>query len=259
MMAMEQDKQTNGMRLARFLAGAGIASRRKCEELIAEGRVSVNGQAVLTPACVVNPETDEVRYEGRVVKVQSHDYVMLNKPVGYTCTMADEHAEHTVYELLPPDLGRLFSVGRLDRDSEGLLLFTNDGELSQLLTHPSHEVEKTYVVDCEGVLTDAKIRMMLDGVEDDGDLLCAKQVRRLRERPGRVMFEVVLAEGRKREVRRMCAKAGLAVQRLARVRFGTVELGTLRTGEWRRLTSAEVASLRNPGSVKFPEHKKWQR
>ncbi len=232
------------MRLAKFLAAAGLGSRRKCEELIAEGRVSVNGKPVLTPACVVSPGVDAVLFEGRMLELADKQYVMLNKPVGYTCTSNDEHAEHLVFELLPETFGRLFYVGRLDRDSEGLLLFTNDGDMAQYLTHPSHQVEKTYVVDCDGVLTEARIRKMLSGVEDEGEFLRALKVTKMREKPGKVMFEVVLGEGHKREIRRMCAKVGLNVVRLARTKFAGIELGTLPTGEWRSLTDAEVTMLR---------------
>lgn len=233
-----------GMRLARFMASAGIGSRRRCEEYIAEGRVTVNGEPEQRLSRVVDPSVDEVRFEGRVLRSSEHDYIMLNKPVGYVCTARDEHAPRTVFELLPETLGRLFYVGRLDRDSEGLLLFTNDGELSHCLTHPSRQVEKTYVVDAEGAMTSATERRFLEGVEDDGETLRARRVRVLRSRPGQVLLEVVLCEGRKREVRRMCAACGLHVVRLARVSFGGVELGRLPTGGWRRLTPAEVASLR---------------
>lgn len=245
-MTREQEKAEGsaGMRLARFLAAAGVGSRRRCEEFITEGRVSVNGQPEQNLARVVVPDVDEVRFEGRVLRQAAHDYIMLNKPVGYVCTARDDHAPRKVFELLPETLGRLFYVGRLDRDSEGLLLFTNDGELSHQLTHPSHQVEKTYVVDAQGVLSEATIRRLLAGVEDEGERLRARRVRKLRERPGQVMFEVVLCEGRKREVRRMCAACGLHVERLARVAFAGLSLGKLPTGEWRRLSAEEVATLK---------------
>ena len=161
-----------GMRLARFMASAGIGSRRRCEEYIAEGRVTVNGQPEQRLSRVVDPSRDEVRFEGRLLRSSEHDYIMLNKPVGYVCTARDDHAPRTVFELLPETLGRLFYVGRLDRDSEGLLLFTNDGELSHCLTHPSRQVEKTYVVDAEGAVTAATERRFLAGVEDEGEINC---------------------------------------------------------------------------------------
>lgn len=242
---MADDNTSNNMRLARFMASAGLDSRRNCERFIEEGRVTVNGQPVLTPAFNVNPDTDCVKYEGRELKLVNHVYVMLNKPVGFTCTAADDHAQRVVFELLPDDLGRLFYIGRLDKDSEGLLLFTNDGELAQSLTHPSFQVEKTYVVDCDGVLNDAKIRFLLEGFDDDGDFLKAKSIRKLREKPGKVMAEFVLTEGRKREVRRMCARIGLAVVRLARTSFAGVKLDRLPTGEWRRLTPEEIQLLKH--------------
>ena len=199
-----------GMRLARFMASAGIGSRRRCEEYIAEGRVPGNGQPEQRLSRVVDPSRDEVRFEGRLLRSSEHDYIMLNKPVGYVCTARDDHAPRTVFELLPETLGRLFYVGRLDRDSEGLLLFTNDGELSHCLTHPSRQVEKTYVVDAEGAVTAATERRFLAGVEDEGEMLRARRVRVLRSRPGQVLLEVVLCEGRKREGGGVPAAGGAA-------------------------------------------------
>jgi 23S rRNA pseudouridine2605 synthase len=232
------------MRLARFLASAGIASRRRCEDLIREGRVAVNGQAILTPVCIVTPGQDEVRFEGRILTLDEPVYLMLNKPVGYTCSAQDEHAEHLVYEILPDNLARIFSVGRLDRDSEGLLILTNDGDLAQNLTHPSRQITKHYIADCKGEFTPGVANSMMRGVEDNGDLLKATQVILKRQWPNGVFLEIVLTEGRKREVRRLCASQGLTVTRLARVQFASLKLGDLPTGEWRRLTPEEIDDLK---------------
>ena len=237
------------MRLARYLASAGIASRRRCEEMIREGRVSVNGQAILTPVCIVTPGQDVIRFEGRILTLDEPVYLMLNKPAGYTCSSQDEHAEHLIYEFLPENLARVFSVGRLDRDSEGLLILTNDGELAQNLTHPSRQITKHYIADCTGTFTPDMADNMLAGVEDNGDFLKATQVTLKRRWPGHVFLEIVLTEGKKREVRRLCASQGLTVTRLARVQFASLTLGNLPNGEWRRLTPEEIDDLKQAAAT----------
>lgn len=239
-----EDNGTRGMRLAKYLSNAGVASRRRCEELIAEGRVSVNGETVTTPVCLVHPGKDEVRFEGRVVSRDELCYIVFNKPAGFTCSAQDPHARRLIYELLPESMRTLRYVGRLDRDTEGLLILTNDGELLQGLTHPSHEVEKHYVADCEGKLSENARKAMLSGVEDEGETLRARSVRVRRSQGDRSLLEIVLTEGRKREVRRLCAASGLKVRRLARISIGTLQLGDLPSGEWRKMTSEELDSLR---------------
>lgn len=227
------------------MAAAGVGSRRRCEELITEGRITVNDQPVLTPAFNVDPQKDVVKYEGRVLEApEEMVYIMLNKPAGYTCSAKDEHARQLVYELLPERLGRLFTIGRLDRETEGLLLLTNDGELAQQLTHPSFQVEKKYIAECEGIFTDRAKYAMLDGLMDDGELLRAKRVTKLRSREDTFMLEVVLTEGKKREVRRLCACVGIPVLRLARVEFAGLQLGNLPTGAWRPLDDYELRLLK---------------
>ncbi|MGC1480165.1 MAG: pseudouridine synthase, partial [Chthoniobacterales bacterium] len=155
------------MRLNRFLASAGLGSRRACEDLIREGRVSVNGQAVESLATFVSPN-DSVRVGRRVVRPKSHTYIILNKPAGYVCTRSDELQRKNVFDLLPDDIGRLFHVGRLDKDSEGLLVLTNDGDLAQELTHPSHQVEKEYDVTLNQDFDRALIPKLLRGVHIEG-------------------------------------------------------------------------------------------
>ncbi len=240
---MEEQDSRQGIRLAKFMSEAGVAARRKCEEAIVEGRVTVNGHAVLTPAFRVNPETDEVRYEGQLLRPQKKVYLMLYKPDGYTCSAQDGHAEHLVYELIPAEFGRLYTVGRLDRDSEGLLLLTNDGEFAQMLTHPSHEVLKEYLVFCRGDYDDSCRRIMMEGIMDDGEFLQAKAVKAVFGRNGDIRMTVWLGEGRKREVRRLCAAVGLHVRRLIRVAIGDLVLDGLEAGQWRELTAAERQAL----------------
>lgn len=240
----KHNKAKEPMRLAKYMANAGLASRRNCEELIAEGHVTVNGETVTTPVCLVTAGVDKVCFDGQELTLDDAAYILLNKPAGYTCTTDDPHAKRLVYDLLPDNMRKLRYVGRLDRDTEGLLLFTNDGELIQSLTHPSNQVEKLYVADCLGRFSKEDSKAMLEGVEDEGDMLCAKSVRIRRREGEHLLLELTLTEGKKREVRRLCAACGLKVLRLARVALGTLKLGELPSGEWRKLTDDEVASLK---------------
>lgn len=229
------------MRLAHYLASAGVASRRKCEEFIVDGLVTVNGEAVLTPAYKVPAEGAEVCVNGKKVKVTSDKvYLLLNKPAGYTCTSADPHARHLVFELLPKTFGRLFTVGRLDRDSEGLLLITNDGDWAQKMAHPSHRTEKCYYVECEGNFTTEIRRKLLEGLHENGEFLRPLEVRELRHLRGHCELEFKMIEGKKREVRRLCSAVGLEVTLLRRVAFGPYRLGELPLGKWRQLSAEEM-------------------
>jgi 23S rRNA pseudouridine2605 synthase len=233
------------MRLARYLAMCGIAARRKAEELIQAGRVTVNGVTITTPAFNVTGGKDTVTFDGRAVEPpRNKTTVLLNKPPGYTCSAADEHADHLVGELLPDALGRLFTVGRLDRDSEGLLICTDDGELAQLLAHPRHEVSKTYRVRVRPHATQEILERMCAGIEDEGDLLRCSQARVWKRESQTDVLELILKEGKKREIRRLCRQCGLYILRLQRTRYGTLELGTLPEGAWRHLDPAEIETLR---------------
>ena len=235
--------QQQKIRIARFLAAAGLGSRRACETLIRDGAVTVNGAIVGTPAFRVDPADDEVRYRDRLVRPASNAYLVLHKPPGYTCSARDAHAERLVYELLPADLGRLFSVGRLDRESEGVLIVTNDGEFAERLAHPRFGVTKTYRVWCHGTLGRDTLAAMRRGVADDGEFLRPRRVRLLRRIRGGAVVELILAEGRKREVRRLCAHFGLRVDRLVREAVGSVTVQGLQPGEWRHLDDAEMTGL----------------
>jgi len=234
------------MRLARFLAAAGIASRRRAEDLIRAGKVTVNGAVVDTPAFTVDPAADAVFFAGAPVTVSAKQTILLNKPRGYTCSAKDEHAEHLVTELLPKEFGRLFTVGRLDRDSEGLLLCTNDGELAQRLAHPRHGVRKTYHVWVRGAVQPHVLKTFLDGITGNGEFLHAVAARVCDLYPAGTVIELVLAEGRKREIRRLCLAVGLTIERLVRVAYGPLRLGTLHSGQWRHLTPEEVRLLESP-------------
>ena len=229
-------------RLQKVMAAAGIASRRASEVLISAGRVTINGRvAVLGDR--VDPDTDVVEVDGdRVIVDTTLHYLMLNKPRGVVSTTHDPEGRPTVMDLINLE-ERLYPVGRLDQDTEGLLLLTNDGELANRLLHPSFEVERTYLALVPGPVRRETLRRLTDGVELDDGLARPRRVRVAEEHRGKALLEVVMTEGRKREVRRMLAAVGAPVERLARVAFGGVELGDLRQGKWRFLDRPEIARL----------------
>jgi 23S rRNA pseudouridine2605 synthase len=229
-------------RLQKVLAAAGIASRRASEELIVAGRVVVNGE-VAQLGRKVDPEHDVVTVDGERVNVDpDRVYLMLNKPQGVVTTVDDPEGRPTVMDLinLPQ---RLYPVGRLDQDTEGLLLLTNDGELTNALTHPSYGVERVYVALVPGPVRGRTLAQLRAGVELEDGLAKPVRARVLETQRSKALVEVVMTEGRKREVRRMLGALGLQVERLARIAYGGVELGDLRQGKWRFLNQAEVALL----------------
>jgi 23S rRNA pseudouridine2605 synthase len=230
-------------RLHKALAAAGVASRRRSEELIAAGRVRVNG-ATATIGDRVDVTVDVVEVDGeRVTLDPTLRYVMLNKPQGVVSTTSDPEGRPTVTDLINLT-DRLYPVGRLDRETEGLLLLTNDGDLVHRLLHPSFEVERVYLALVPGPARREALDRLAAGVELEDGLARPRRVRVVEQHRGKALLEVVMTEGRKREVRRMLAEVGLPVERLARVAFGGVELGDLRQGKWRFLTDAEVNRLR---------------
>lgn len=229
-------------RLQRTLARAGFGSRRACEELISAGRVEVNGR-VATLGDRVDPAADEVRVDGRRLSADPGlRYFVLHKPRGVTTTMRDPHAGRDLVRLLPRGV-RVFPVGRLDRETEGLLLLTNDGELANRLAHPRHGVEKEYLAEVDGAPTQRHLARLRAGVRLEDGVARAIRARSVGRAAGRGAVVVVMAEGRKREVRRMLGEIGLPVRRLVRTRVGPVRLGRLRAGETRELTPAEVRGL----------------
>ncbi|MDQ3556491.1 MAG: rRNA pseudouridine synthase [Gemmatimonadota bacterium] len=233
------------IRLQVYLARAGVASRRASEELIAQGRVSVNGSTVTVPGTQVTPGRDRVEMDGEAVQLAETLWVALHKPRGYVSTRDDPFDRKTVYELLPPNFASLFHVGRLDRDSEGLLLLSNDGALAHQLLHPSFGTTKEYEADVRGRPHSSILHQLTRGVELEDGVASAVSVDRLHQVDDDVFrIRLVLAEGKKREVRRMLEAVGHPVVRLRRLRFGPVNLGELPSGRWRVLGDAEVASLR---------------
>ncbi|MGI6374576.1 MAG: pseudouridine synthase [Anaerolineae bacterium] len=250
---MPDPDASGGERLNRFLARCGVASRRACDGLIAAGRVRVNGDMVNTLGTRIDPESDQVEVDGTVVRPPTaYRYYLLYKPVGYVTTAADPHAERIAQSLVPPS-PRLFSVGRLDADSEGLLLYTNDGQIAQRLTHPRYEHPKEYLVLARGAAPEDLRERFAEGVLLPGEEWVARsslttlptgyRFRAQAAPRGSVWFRLVVREGRKRLVRRMFEAAGLQVERLVRVRMGPLRLGDLQPGAGRWLEAEEVRAL----------------
>jgi 23S rRNA pseudouridine2605 synthase len=234
----------DGVRLQKVLAQAGVASRRAAEELIAAGRVSVDGEVVREMGRRVDPITAVVHVDGsRVVLRDDLVHLALNKPRGMLSTMSDERGRPCVGDLVAGRGDRLFHVGRLDADTEGLLLLTNNGELGHRLTHPSFEVQKTYLAEVAGQVPRDLGRRLRDGVELEDGPVRVDRFRLVDSLPGRTLLELVLHEGRKHVVRRLLEEVGHPVQRLVRTAIGEVKLGTQRPGRLRPLTTAEVGAL----------------
>lgn len=232
-------------RLQKLISAGGLASRRTAETWITAGRVTVNGQTAQL-GDKADPERDKIRVDGKPLDRQTQTvYLMLNKPRGYVTTLADEKGRHTVADLVSACGERVWPVGRLDLDSEGLLLLTNDGELTHRLLHPSHEVEKEYLVWVTGDVARG-VPILSAPMELDGEPLAPAKVRVGRSSGGVTQLSVVIHQGKNRQVRRMCKQAGLTVQRLKRIREGQVTLDrSLKPGAWRPLTVRELALLRS--------------
>lgn len=230
-------------RLQKILSGRGICSRRKAEEWIEAGRVTCNGITAKL-GDVADPEVDAILVDGKPLpSQQTYVYIMLNKPRGYVTTLSDEKGRHNAAQLI--DCGtRVYPVGRLDMDSEGLLLFTNDGEFANKLMHPKHEVDKTYRVLVQGYSDENLVRLQ-QPIELDGYTIRTPGVKLLRTRDkGQAQLLVTIHEGRNRQVRRMCDAAGMKVLRLQRISEGKLKLGNLESGKWRYLTPEEVTCLK---------------
>ena len=230
------------MRLNKYLAACGVASRRDCDELIKQGRVKVNG-AVASIGMEAD-EGDEVTVDGNKVVLKKNEYYILNKPKGYLSTVSDDKGRRTVLDLLPSNVGRIYPVGRLDYDSEGLLILTTDGELAQRLTHPSNEVPKTYLVKIEGTATEATLNPIRSGVEIDGGYVTKKCKAHIVEtNKDYTKIHITITEGKNREIRKMFAAIGREVTLLKRIKVGELTLRGLDRGAYRKLTKQEVAYL----------------
>ncbi len=230
------------VRLQKFLAQAGIASRRASETIIGEGRVEVNGQVVTQMGVRVDPQTDAVAVDGKLIQPLGHRYVAVHKPKGVLCTRKDERKRPILGDLLPADWD-LKPVGRLDRNSEGLIFATNDGEFALRITHPRYSVPKVYMVEVAGEVPRRALKQFTQGVEHEGELLRARKATLVNANRTRSVVELELAEGKNREVRRLFATQKMKVTRLIRVRIGKVRLGELPAGKWRTLTETEIKTL----------------
>ena len=234
------------MRLNKFLAEAGIASRRGSDEIIRAGRVTVNGHKPEEMGVQVDPESDEVKIDGRMVTLRPHSvYCMLNKPVGYLTTVTDPHGRKTVMELLKDIPERIYPVGRLDFDTDGLLLITNDGSLSNALTHPRYQIEKEYRVDVNGNPTPDQLRILESGILLDGRLTGPAKINKDSVSRRKTSLLVTVTEGRKRQIRLMFRHIGFEVNGLTRLRIGPIHLGNLKDSCWRYLKETEVKELRS--------------
>lgn len=228
------------MRLNRFLATAGVGSRRHCDDLIASGQVTINGRRC-TDFSTEPTAHDHVKVGGKLVRAEQPLHIALHKPAGFVSTKKDPHAENTIFDLLPPKFPRLFHIGRLDAQSEGLLILSNDGALAQTLTHPRYKIEKEYEVTVDHRWDPALASKLLRGIFLDGQ---RAQIARLIA-IGPTRLRIVLRQGINRQIRRMFYEIGYDVERLLRTRIGTLRLGDLPRGHWRPLTRAELSSLRS--------------
>jgi pseudouridine synthase len=231
------------VRLQKFLAEAGVASRRAGEQIILAGRVTVNGQPVKQLGVKVEPKRDRVEVDGQPVRAKRKLYLAMNKPRGLVCSRKDEFDRPTIYELLPREWGHLHSVGRLDFNSEGLLFLTNDGEFSLRLTHPRYGVSKKYLATVEGRVEEEMLGRFTHGLTFEGEKFKAERARLVSANQSQSVVELELAEGKYHEVRRLFESQARVVKRLQRIQIGKIKLGELRLGKWRTLTETEIKSL----------------
>jgi 23S rRNA pseudouridine2605 synthase len=236
-------KEPEKLRLNRAIAATGICSRRRADELIKEGRITVNGEPATDLSLQVDLLKDKIAVDGKPLYKKPFDYVVLYKPRGVVTTCEDEQGRRTVIDLMPPDLQHLKPVGRLDRDSEGMIILTNDGALAQTLAHPSHHVEKTYRVTVDGLIDENALTVLRQGVRLSEGITQEAQVHSLKRTGNMSSFVIVIREGRNRQIRRMCAKVGYNVLRLVRERIGALQLNLKEPGQWRHLMASEVSLL----------------
>jgi 23S rRNA pseudouridine2605 synthase len=227
------------------MARCGVASRRKCEEMIAAGQVKVNGKLIKEPGFKVDPEKDKVEVNGKLLETENRKvYIMLNKPEGYVSTADDQFGRPTVLDLIKGVEERIYPVGRLDFDTEGLILLTNDGDFTFKMTHPSHEIEKEYIALVKGIPTDQELKVLREGVCVEDYITSPAKVELLEKRKNKALLRIIIHEGRNRQVRKMCEAVGHPVEKLKRTAIGTLKLGNLKIGKWRFLTGKEVRSLK---------------
>lgn len=231
------------IRLQKFLADAGVASRRAGEQFILGGRVTVNGEIIRLLGSKVDPDRDEIKVDGKIVRAKKKIYLALHKPVGCVCSRNDELSRPTIYGFIPEEWTTVNSVGRLDYKSEGLIFLTNDGEFALRLTHPRYGVRKQYLTTVEGLVTPEITRSFVEGIYDAGEKLKALSARIISSSRAKSVVQLELAEGKNREVRRLFESQNLTVKRLVRTQIGKIKLGELKPGKWRTLTPSEIKTL----------------
>lgn len=233
------------IRLQKYLANCGVASRRKCEELIAEGKIKVNEKTVTEVGTKIAPEVDIVKYNGKIVKPSNEKvYILLNKPIGYVTTVDDQFKRDTVLDLVKVKQ-RIVPVGRLDMYTSGALILTNDGDFVYKVTHPKHEIEKTYTVTIKGIVEKTEVQKLRDGVKIEDYITKPARVKILKtdEEKNISRLEITIHEGKNRQVRKMCEAIGKKVIALHRSKIGTIEVKNVELGKWRYLTKKEVAEI----------------
>lgn len=236
------------MRLQKFIAECGIASRRNAEKIIESGRVYVNGELVDYMGCVIDPERDVVEIDGRVIEPEGKKYyIVLNKPKNYVTTVSDDLGRPTVMQLVSDINARIYPVGRLDFDTTGLLIMTNDGEFANILTHPRHVVNKTYIARVDKPLDENQLNRLRSGIELDAVMTAPARVENIKRPQKGFEVKITIHEGRNRQVRRMLDAVGVNVMSLKRISVGSVALGNLPEGKWRKLSDAEINKLRGRG------------
>ncbi|MFW5985194.1 MAG: pseudouridine synthase [Halanaerobiaceae bacterium] len=231
-------------RLQKYMAHAGVASRRKSEDIIAEGRVKVNGEVVTEMGFKIDPQQDTVTVDGEVISREEKVYILFNKPTGCVCTVDDPRGRKTVLDYIDGVSQRIYPVGRLDYDTSGLLIITNDGQLTNILTHPSYEIDKTYLVEIPGQLTAEEKKQLEEGVELEDGITAPAEAEIVYKNSDKTIFMLTIHEGRNRQVRRMCEKIGHRVINLKRIGLAFLSLEQLSPGEFRFLTTEEVKKLK---------------
>ena len=237
------------IRLQKYLAEAGIASRRKCEEYIIQGRVKVNGQVVTTLGSKINPKKDTIFYDGKEVKEKEkeHSYILLNKPIGYVTTAKDQFGRDTVLDLIKGVKERVLPVGRLDMYTSGALILTNDGDFIYKVTHPKHEIDKTYTVTLKGIVTNEEVEKLKNGVEIENYITKPAKVKILKTDKEKNMsrLEITIHEGKNRQIRKMCEAINKKVLALHRSKIGEIGVKDLKMGSWRYLKKEELDKIGN--------------
>lgn len=237
-------------RLQKVMSEFGVASRRKCEEMIAEGKVKVNGCLIIEPGCKVDKQKDIIEVEGKAIKsLDTRLYILLNKPTGYITSAKDQFRRPTVLDLLKGVSIRVFPIGRLDYDTEGLLILTNDGDLTYRITHPKHNIDKTYRALVKGKVNPEDVMTFSRGIAIEDYVTASARLEIIRETKGNSIVDITIHEGKNRQVRKMCSAIGHEVIRLKRIKIGEIGLDSLKTGEWRYLAESEIKYLKALGGI----------